>query len=146
MSIKETTAGYADLTTQSYSLFVDAIASANQRSLDFAKQVWEISTRPYASTTIESAVRENFERVNEVVSLSIAELQTNGKKTAELAEKLVSQGAKFQETYTTSIKGMMDTSLSNMTYVKDTAAAQFEDFSKRMNDAKKPVAETISSN
>jgi hypothetical protein len=146
MSINDTTAGYADLTTQSYSLFVDAIASANQRTLDYAKQVWEISTRPYASTTIETAVRENFERVNEIVSLSITELQTNGKKTAELAEKLVSQGSKFQETYTTSIKGMMDTSISNMTYVKDTAAAQFEDFSKRMNDVKKSTVETISSN
>jgi hypothetical protein len=146
MSINETTAGYADLTTQSYSLFVDAVASANQRALDYAKHVWEISTRPYGSNTIEAALRENFERANEIVGLSIAELQTNGQKTAELAEKLVAQGAKFQETYTTSIKGLMETSVSNLNYVKDTAAAQFEDFSKRMDDVKKSATATASNN
>jgi hypothetical protein len=143
---KEATSSYAELTTQSYSLFVDAIASANQRALDFTKQVWEISTRPYETNTIESAVRENLERTSEIVNLSIAELQTNGKKTAELAEQLVAHAAKLQETYTASLKGLVETGVSNMNYVKDTATAQFEDFTKRVEQTEKSVASTLSSN
>jgi hypothetical protein len=143
---KETTSSYADLTTQSYSLFVDAIASANQRALDFTKQVWEISSRPYETKTIESALRENLERTTEIVNLSIAELQTNGKKTAELAEQLVAHAAKLQETYTASLKGLVETGVSNMTYVKDTATAQFEDFAKRVEQPEKPATTSMSSN
>jgi hypothetical protein len=145
-AVKATTSSYAELTTKSYSLFVDAIASANQRALDFTKQVWEISTRPYETNTIESALRENLERTNEIVTLSIAELQTNGKKTAELAEKLVEHAAKLQETYTASLKGIVETGVSNLTYVKDTATSQFEDFAKRVEQTEKSVASSMSSN
>jgi hypothetical protein len=143
---KEATAGYVELTTQSYNLFVDAIASANQRALDYTKHVWEISTRPYDASTIESAMRENLERTTEIVNLSIAELQTSGKKTAELAEKLIAHTAKLQETYATSVKGVLETGLSNLNYVKDTAEAQFEDFTKRVEHTEKSVASSVSSN
>jgi len=146
MSTKEATASYVELGSQTYSLFVDAYASANKRALDYAKSVWEISTRPYASTTIEAAVRENFERTSEIVSLGITELQTSGQKSAELAEKFVAQAAKMQESYTEAVKGLVDTSISNINSVKDTATAQFEDFSKRMDEMQKSATATLSSN
>jgi uncharacterized protein YnzC (UPF0291/DUF896 family) len=146
MSTKEATSSYVELGSQTYSLFIDAYASANKRALDYAKSVWEISTRPYASTTIEAAVRENFERTSEIVSLAINELQTSGQKSAELAEQFVAQAAKMQESYTEALKGVVDTGISNINYVKDTATAQFEGFSKRMDEMQNSATATLSSN
>jgi hypothetical protein len=143
MPSKETTASYVELATQTYSLFVDAVASANQRTLDYAKSVWEIGSKPYDTSAVESVVRDGFDRANKIVELWIAQLQINGQKSAELAEKLASQSAKIQESYTNAIKGLLDTSISNMNYVKDTATAQFEDFTKRMEDLQKS---TVSAN
>jgi len=143
MSPTETTSSYVELASQTYSMIVDAYASANQRSLDFAKSIWEISSRPYDTSAFEGTVREGFDRANKIVDLSIVQLQTNGRKSAELAEKLIAQSAKLQESYTTAVKGLVDTSISNMNYVKDTASAQIEDFSKRMEDLQKT---TVSAN
>ena len=86
----ETTSSYVALASQTYGLFVDAAASANQRALGYWKSLYEIASRPYASTAVENAVRENFDRANQVVSLTINELQANGAKSAEFTEKLAS--------------------------------------------------------
>jgi pyridoxine 5'-phosphate synthase PdxJ len=132
MSSQGATSSYVELATQTYSLFVDAYVSANQRTLEYAKHVVEIGTRPYASSTVEAALRENLERSNEVVTRSVTELQTSGQKTVELVEKLASQAAKLQESYTQAVKGLVETGVSNLNYVKDTATTQFEDMAKRM--------------
>ena len=75
MNAQETTNSYVELANQAYSLFVDAVASSNQRALEYGKSVFEITSRPYASSAIDSTVRENFDRANEIVSLSVTELQ-----------------------------------------------------------------------
>ena len=137
MSSKEATASYVEQATAIYSLFVEAYASANQRALEYAKSVWEISSKPYSTTALETAVQDGFERSNQIVNLSIAELQTAGQKSAEFAEKYVSDLAKLQESFTTALKGLVDTGISNINYVKDTATAQFEDFTKRVEDIQK---------
>ena len=54
-----------------------------------------------------------------------------------LAEKYVSDLAKLQESFTAALKGLVDTGISNINYVKDTATAQFEDFTKRVEDIQK---------
>jgi len=146
MSSKETTAPYVEQASHIYSLFVDAYSSANQRGLEYAKSLWAISSKPYSTTDVQVAVQESFDRANQIVSLSVAELQTNGQKSAEFAEKLVADLAKLQETYTHALKGALDTSISNMNYVKDTATTQFEDFTKRMEDIQKTVPATVSAN
>jgi broad specificity phosphatase PhoE len=147
MSSNGATSSYLELASQTYSLFVDAYVSANQRALEYAKHVVEIGTRPYGASTVEAAFRENFERTTEVMTLSIAELQTSGQKTAELAEKLAAQAAKLQESYSGALRGLVDTGISNMNFAKDTAAAQFEGFTKRMDDIQKTAtAATVSAN
>jgi hypothetical protein len=137
MSSKEATASYVEQASHIYSLFVDAYASANQRGLEYAKSLWAISSKPYSTTDVQVAVQEGFDRANQIVSLSVAQLQTNGQKSAEFAETLVADLAKLQESYTHSLKGLVDTGISNINYVKDTATAQFEDFTKRVEDIQK---------
>jgi len=146
MSSSETTASYLELSGQAYTLLVDSIASANQRTLDYTKSVWEIISRPYASTAVETGVRENFDRANQVVALTINELQTSGQKTAELTEKLVSHTAKLQETYVHAVRGLVDTGISNVNYVKDTATQQFEDLSRRLDEIQTRITAPVSHN
>ncbi len=146
MNDKETTASYVELSKQATTHCVDAFASANQRALDYTKSVWEIVSRPYSSAAIETVVRENFDRTNQIVSLTIAELQTTGQKSAEFGEKLVSHGAKLQETNVHSLRGMVNTGLSNLNYVKDTATQSFEDITKRIDDIGNRTAAQVSSN
>lgn len=145
MSDQETTTSYVELASQTYGLYVDAIASANQRLLDYYKAVWEITVRPYASTAIESTVRENFDRANEIVSLTVTELQTNGEKTSEFAQKLFAQNAKLQDSAVTTLRGLVDTSVSNVNFVKDTVAQQFDDLTKRLDEVQHRVTATAAS-
>ena len=119
MSTKTTTASYMELSTEAYTLFVDAIATA---------------------------IRENFDRANQVMSLAVAELQTGGEKIAELNEKIVAHGAKLQESYVTTMRGVVDTGLSNLTFVKDTAAKQIDDLAKRIDEAQTHATATVSAN
>lgn len=146
MQIKEQTASYVELSSQSYTLFVDAFSSYNKRALEYAKSVWEITSRPYASTAIETTVRENFDRANQIVSLSIHELQTNGQKSAELAEQLVSHGAKIQESLVSSMKGLVDTGISNMNYAKETATKSIDEMTAKMEDVQARTTGAVSAN
>ena len=146
MNAQETTTNYVELANQAYSLFVDAVASSNQRALDYGKSVWEISSRPYASTALDSTVRENFDRANEIVSLSVTELQANGQKTAELAQKLFAYGEKVQDLALQAFRGLVNTGISNINYVKETATQQFDDLAKRLDEVPTSSAVTASKN
>ncbi len=140
MQFKDQTASYVELSRQTFSLFTDAMSASNKRALDYSKSLWEIASRPYASTAIETTVRENLDRTNQIVSLTIHELQTNGQKSTELAEKLVAHGTKVQETMMNSMKGLVETSISNMNFAKESATQQFDNVAKRLE------ATTVSAN
>lgn len=132
MQFKDQTASYVELSSQTFSLLTDAMSAYNKRILEYSKSLWEISSRPYSSTAVETTMRENFDRTNQIVSLSIHELQTNGQKSTELAEKLVAHGTKLQETMMNSMKGFVETNISNMNFAKDSATQQFENITKRL--------------
>jgi hypothetical protein len=140
MQLKDQTASYVEISSQTFALFTDAMSAYNKRALDYSKSLWEIASRPYASTAIETTVRENLDRTNQIVSLTIHELQTNGQNSAELAEKLVAHGTKIQETMMNSMKGLVETGISNMNFAKDSATQQFDNVSKRLE------ATTVSAN
>jgi uncharacterized coiled-coil protein SlyX len=146
MSDQETTTSYVDLASQTYGLYVDAFANASQRLLDYYKAVWEITARPYASTAIESTVRENFDRANEIVSLTVTELQTNGAKSSEFVQKLLAQNAKYQDSAVAAVKGLVNTGVSNVNFVKDTVAQQFDDLTKRLEEVQSHVTTAASKN
>ena len=143
---KSTTASYTELTSQTYNMIVEAYAAANKSALDYGKSLWEVASRPYATSAIEASIQENFDRANKIVSLTVAELQSNGQKAAAFTEQLASQAAKLQESYTASVKGLVDMSVSNLNYVKDTATAQFEDLTKRVDEMQKHAVTVVSSN
>jgi hypothetical protein len=139
------TPSYVELSSQTYGLFVDAVASANHRYLGYMKSLYEIASRPYASSAVETNVRENFERAHQVVELTVNELQTSGQKGAEFAEKLVSHAAKVQDSWVQGFRGALKTGISNMSYVKDAAETSFDGFAKRVEEMQSH-ATSVSSN
>ena len=128
------TPSYVELSGQAYGLLVDYYAAANQRALDYAKSLYEIVSRPYASSAVETTVREGFDRANQVVTLTVNELQTRGQKQAELTEKLVAHAAKWQDSWTHAVRGLLKTGIANMSYVKDAAETSFDGFAKRVEE------------
>lgn len=146
MQVKDQTASYVELSSQTYTLFVDALSSYNKRSLEYAKSVWEIASRPYASTAVETTVRENFDRANQLISLTINEMQTTGQKSAEFGEKLVGHSAKVQESLVSSMKGLVETGISNINYVKETATKSIDEMTAKMEDAQARSTASVSSN
>ena len=143
---QDTTPSYVELSAHAYTLFVDAFASANQRALEYSKSLYEITSRPYASTAIETAARENFDRTNQVIALTVDQMQTNGQKTAEFAQKLVAHGAKVQESYVAAMRGLVNSGISNMNFVKETADRQVDDMVRRVDDMQNRASATVSKN
>lgn len=137
------TKSYVDLAGQTYTVLVDAYAAAQQRYLGYGKSVFEVMTRPYTSTALETTSRENFDRANQIVELTVSELQQAGSAAAKLGEKIVTQNALWQEKVLESARGLMKTAVSNLNYVKDTTDKQFEGFAKRVEEMQ---ARTVSTN
>ena len=143
---KDTTTSYLQIATETYGYFIDAVTQANQRSLDYAKSVWQIAARPYGSNGLETAVRENFDRSNEIITLTVNELQARQQKLAEFAEKLVGQNAKLQESSVQALRGVVNTGISNMNYVKDAAKQGLDDMTKRIDETQARAAASVSQN
>jgi hypothetical protein len=131
MQDTEQTKGYAELNTEAYSLAIDAFATTNRRALDFFKSWFEIVSRPYSSTAIESTVRENVDRANQIVSLTVSEMQSAAQHNSELFEKSMQFAAKWQETATHAGKGLVKTAISNLNYVREAGDAQYDEFKRR---------------
>jgi hypothetical protein len=144
MNEKETTPSYLELSNQAYGIVVDAFASANQRGLDYWKSVWEIVSRPYSSTAVDANVRDNFERANQIVALSVGELQANGQRTSEVVEKLLSVTGNLKDSYVHSLRGLMKTGISNMNFVRETTELQFGDLAQRLDQIR--PASAVSAN
>ena len=140
MNTQNTTAGYVTLTNEVYALLVDAFGSADTRALNYWKSVWDITSRPYSPVTIGSVVRTNLERANQLTTLTIDELRSAGRESAEFAEKLLAKGTKVQDTALGSFRGMIDTYAANLNYVKETTSAQLDGLSRRVEDLDKRTA------
>jgi hypothetical protein len=112
------TPSYVELSSQTYALFVEAFASANHRALGFAKAV---------------------------VELTVNELQASGQKNAEFAENLAAHAAKVQDSWTHTLRGLLTTGISNLTYVKESTETSFDGFARRVEHLQ-PRVTKVSSN
>ncbi len=143
---KEATSSYMELATQAYGLMTETFEANNRRALDYMKSVYEITTRPYASTAVETAARENFDRANQLMSLTVAELQTTGQMATEFGTKLAAHTTKMQESTMTAMRGMVDTSISNMKFVKESTTQQIDEIAKHLDEASQHATAQVSAN
>jgi hypothetical protein len=133
---------YVELATAAYTLLADNYTSATSRSLEYWKSVWQVASKPFSTTAPDATMRESFDRMNQIVGLTVGELSASGRQTSELAEKLLAHSAKVQDTYVNMSRGLANTGISNLNFVKDTAERQIGDMSKRFEDMQ---AVTVSS-
>jgi hypothetical protein len=130
---------YVELGGEAYRTAVDAVTSANQRLLDYWKSVWEITSTPYASTGVEAAVRENLERSNRILKLTMEELRAQEKHAQEFADKVLTQGEKAQDATITALRGILDKSILNLNHVKDSTTARVDELKAKVKDAASPT-------
>ena len=128
------TPSYVELTSQTFGLMINAITESNQRALALVKSIYEVSSRPYATGAPEAAIKDGFERANQIVELTAGAMQQTVAKRAELAEKMVAHSAAWQEQYTQALRGLVTTGLSNIGYVREAAETQLNGFTKRVEE------------
>ncbi len=108
MSTQPTTGEYIELSKDTYGLVLDTLTAATRARLAFWNSVWEIASRPYSSAALEQALKETFNRVNELTNVTISELGSRVQRTADFSEKFFTQVEKLQdlnlETYRNSLK------------------------------------------
>jgi hypothetical protein len=134
---KDSATSYIQLSSKVYSLFLDALTSRTQRRLQYWKSVWEVSSRPYQSTAVEGTVSEGFDRAGQILDLTANELKTDGQNAAEFSEKLLSYATRFQDVAINAFRGVLNTSISNLDYVKETTQQQFDDLTKRLGEVER---------
>jgi hypothetical protein len=134
---KDSATSYIQLSSKVYSLFLDALTSRTQRRLQYWKSVWEVSSRTYQSTAVEGTVRDIFDRAGQVLDLTANELKTDGQNAAEVSEKLLSYVPRFQDVAINALRGVLDASISNLDYVKETTQQQFDDLTKRLGEGER---------
>jgi len=137
------TASYADITSETSKIVVDAIASSNERALNYAKSLWEIVSRPLASDQ-QYNVRDGFERADQIVTMTVKELEASIKKSAEFAEKIIGQGTKLQEQSIETLRSLAGSGLSNAKSVVEAAGDGLETLSKRVEETADRAVETVS--
>jgi hypothetical protein len=119
MSAHGNTAKYIDLSTRTYALIVDTVASATRGRLDYWKSVWQIASLPYASTAID--VRDNFDRFSALTNLTVSELHSRGLRTVDFSEKLLAEIGKLQESACETYRDSVRSNDSTVAQVKDAA-------------------------
>jgi hypothetical protein len=125
---------YIDVTTQTYLLVLDALATTQKRVLDHARNHYEIIARPFTATTPDANIREAFDRANQIAAITAAELQTTAQKNAEFAEKILKHAAKVQAALLSAWQGFSNTGLSNLKYARETADGQVNAFAKGVGE------------
>jgi hypothetical protein len=90
------TAAYIELTKDGYTLVLDTFASATRSRFSFWKSVWDIVMRPYASTAIGPAIRDNVDRANELAGLTVGEYCSRVERGADFSQKLLAHVGKLQ--------------------------------------------------
>jgi hypothetical protein len=146
LSIQDSATSYIDLSSKVYSLFLDALAARTQRRLQYWKSVWDVSSQPNQSTAVEGTVQDGFGRASQILDLTANELKTDGQNAAEFSEKLLSYAARFQDVAMDAFRGVLNTSISNLDYVKETTQQQFDGLTKRLDEVERQGSAKASAN
>jgi hypothetical protein len=140
------TSEYAELSSQAYHLVADQISSTNGRTLEYWKSVWQIASAPYASSATEAAYRENFDRMNQIVGMTVNESSASSRGAVDFTEKIVALSSKFADLYVSAMRGVVNNGISNLTFVKDTAERQIGDMQKRLEEFQTTATSVASHN
>ena len=140
-----TTSTLVDLTSESNKIVIDAVATANRRAVAYYKGLWNIVSRPFPSKDLKDNVGEGFERAEQIVDLTIQEMEADSKLAIEFAEKALAQATKAREeavnvareyakTGVSTLKSALESTESTLKTALENTETRLEDFSKRLED------------
>jgi hypothetical protein len=137
MSQSTSNAAVADVAAETTGLVIDAIASSNERAVQYAKSIWEIAAAKPAETDGGMFdVRGGYERFDKIVALTVKELETSIKKSAQFTESLVSQATKLQQSAGDAFRNLAESGLSNVKQAVEDTGERLETLSKRVEKSK----------
>jgi len=130
---------YIDLTQKFVTLTIEATTATQKRTLDYVRANFEIMAKPYAMTTPDQMVRENFDRTTALVELRDKYLKETTDHATKLANTTADHMKTVQEVVGQATNSMRDVVASNLNFVKDATTTQIDGFTKH-------VESTVSAN
>jgi hypothetical protein len=112
-------AGYASLAADTCRSFAGAFESLNHETLEYARSLFGIFTKPFDSYAPRAIVKEQIVRSAAAVSATISSLEATNGHAAEFAREIAEIVTTAHETYVDALRGLADTSVSNVTFVKN---------------------------
>ena len=92
------------------------------RSFDYVRTLFGIFAKPYESFTARAIAKEQIVRSAAVIAATIDSLEAANAQAAEYAREFAQFVASAHDGYLESLRGLGETSVSNVTFVKDFAA------------------------
>ena len=114
--------GYAEIAGDAFGTIVDAIEARNARRIEYVRTVWGIFARPFSSTALDVVLSENAIRTSALVSVSLDAAGENNRAAADFAREAGRFLANVNESYVNSLRGVAETTVSNLNFVKNAAA------------------------
>ena len=128
---------YIDLSNKAFELALEAGTTATNRALDFVKASFEVVTKPYAASTPDTLVKENFTRTQSLVELRNKYLTETAAHVSSFANANMAQAQAWQQTAQRGLQGLGDVFASNLNYVKEATGHQIDGFVKHVETASK---------
>jgi len=143
-----TASSLVDLTSETNKIIMDAITTNYRRQLAYSKNIWGIVSRPYAGNDLKVNVGETIGRMENVVDLTMADLETTTKSTIELTEKVLSQATKARDESINVARTYAKSGVASIKHALETTEERLDTLSKRLEvsldhvvDASKKAAE-----
>ena len=137
-----TTTSLVDLTTETNKIVMEAITANYRRQLAYSKSVWGIVSSPYAGNDLKINVNETIERVEKVVDLTMADLETSAKSTIELAEAVMGQATKVREESLDVARTYAKNGVKTIKAALETTEERLDTLTKRLEDSLDEVVTT----
>ncbi|PZR57433.1 MAG: hypothetical protein DLM50_05505 [Candidatus Meridianibacter frigidus] len=128
---------YIDLSNKAFELSLEATTTATNRMMDYMKSTFDVVAKPYAATTPDAIVRENFDRTGSLVQLRDKYLHETAAHVTQVAHTGMDHAKALQETAQRGLAGMSDVFVSNLNYVKEATGNQIDGFTKHVETASK---------
>ncbi len=127
-----TASSLVDLTSETNKIIMDAITANYRRQLAYSKNIWGIVSRPYAGNDLKVNVGETIGRMENVVDLTMADLETTTKSTIELTEKVLSQATKARDESINVARTYAKSGVASMKHALETTEERLDTLSKRL--------------
>ncbi len=115
-------ASYGALAGETYRSLVGAAEAVNAETIAYMRSLLGIVTKPYPSRGLVDLAKEQVARSAAILGATLDALDGNNRHAADLAKSVAGIVSSAHDTYVAALRGIADAGISNIDFVKDTAA------------------------